>query len=69
MSNADQLVNSYLFDNLKTFHGAQWPDQHTFLLKWPLFIAVQLFGATPSAFASLTVATVLLTVSLLALVM
>ncbi|HSX33774.1 MAG TPA: PIG-L family deacetylase [Candidatus Saccharimonadales bacterium] len=69
MSNSDQLVNTYLFDNAKTFHGAQWPDQHTFLLKWPLFLVVHLFGATPHAFTAFTVGVVLATVGLLALIL
>ncbi|MET0779332.1 MAG: PIG-L family deacetylase [Candidatus Saccharimonadales bacterium] len=69
MNNADQLVNTYLFDNTKTFHGALWPDQHTFLLKWPVFIAIRLFGATPGAFTAFTVALALLTVSLLAFIL
>jgi putative flippase GtrA/LmbE family N-acetylglucosaminyl deacetylase len=69
MGNADQLVNTYLFDDAQTFHGAQWPGQHTFLLKWPLFMAVRLFGATAQTFTIFTVGTVLLTVGLLALLM
>ncbi len=61
-SNSDQLVNSYLFENLRTFQNADFPGAHTFLLKWPIFLIIRLLGATPFAmqFAtiSLSVATV-----------
>lgn len=63
--NADQLVNSYLFEHASTFHGAMLPGQHTFLLKWPLFLAVKLGGFSAAAFTVATVATVLATVFLL----
>jgi LmbE family N-acetylglucosaminyl deacetylase len=69
MGNADQLVNTYLFDDAKTFHGAQWPSQHSFLLKWPLFMIIRLFGATPHAFMTFTVGIALLSVALLALIL
>src|SRR5947209_7225934 len=42
LGNADQLVNPYLFQDNTTFHGAQFPGQHTFLIKWPLFYLVKL---------------------------
>ncbi|HEV7454094.1 MAG TPA: PIG-L family deacetylase [Candidatus Saccharimonadales bacterium] len=69
MNNSDQLVNTYLFGDTKVFHGALWPDQHTFLLKWPVFLAIRLFGATAGAFTAFTVALVLLTVGLLAFIL
>jgi LmbE family N-acetylglucosaminyl deacetylase len=69
MDNSDQLVNTYLFNDTATFHGAQWPDQHAFLLKWPVFLAIRLFGATPGAFTAFTVGLVLATVGLLAFIL
>ena len=39
--NADQLVNSFLFEHSSTFHGALLPGQHTFLIKWPLFLTLK----------------------------
>lgn len=66
LANADQLVGSYLMQNTQTFQGAIFPDQHTFLLKLPLFLFVHLLGSSPFAFCFVTVLTVLLTVSGLA---
>ncbi|HSX00293.1 MAG TPA: PIG-L family deacetylase [Patescibacteria group bacterium] len=62
--NADQLINSYLFEHAATFHGATLPGQHTFLFKWPLFLAIKLAGFSTAAFTVATVATVLATVFL-----
>ncbi len=62
LANADQLVNSYLFERAGVFRDAWWPSAHTFLLKWPLFLMVHALGATPNSFTVLTVVTVLLTV-------
>lgn len=67
LANSDQLVYSFLMENAATFRGAILPGAHAFLLKWPLFFAVKLFGATNNAFIVFTVLTVLLTVGLLAL--
>jgi LmbE family N-acetylglucosaminyl deacetylase len=64
--NADQLINSYLFENNSTFHGALFPGQHSFLLKWPLFFLIKVFGYSSTAFTLFTVATVILTVLVLA---
>lgn len=61
--NADQLVDSYLFENAHTAHGASFPGQHTFLFKWPLFWLQHVFGYSSSGFVALTVLVVLLTVS------
>lgn len=65
-SNADQLVSPYLFEDAKTFEGAQFPGQHTFLLKWPFFALFNLVGFSADAFIVATVLTVLATVGLLA---
>ena len=68
-SNADQLVNTYLFGHSATFHGALFPGQHTFLLKWPLFWLVKLFGSTTTAFTVFTAGTVIITVGALAAIL
>jgi LmbE family N-acetylglucosaminyl deacetylase/putative flippase GtrA len=61
-SNADQLVNSRLFDSRATFQNAIFPDQHSFLIKWPLFYLIRLFNYTPAASVWITALAVLLTV-------
>ena len=63
--NADQLIDSYLFQNAKTFHDASFPGAHTFLLKWPLFAFMQLLGHSDFSFVFVTVLLVLLTVGTL----
>lgn len=65
-SNADQLVNPYLFEHSATLHGALWPAPHNFLIKWPIFYLVKLFGYSSFAFSLLTVLCALVTVSALA---
>ncbi|HWT55743.1 MAG TPA: PIG-L family deacetylase [Candidatus Microsaccharimonas sp.] len=65
-NNADQLVDSYLFENAQTVHGASFPGQHTFLFKWPLFWLQHVFGYTPTGFIVLTTLVVLVTVGGLA---
>lgn len=65
-SNADHLANVYLVEDRTTFHEATFPGQHTFLIKWPLFWLVKVFGATPSAFTWTTVGVVLATVLVVA---
>lgn len=62
-SNADQLVNSYLFDSGTVFKEASLPGQHTFLLKWPLLYLVKLLGSTPAAFSVVTVLSAVITVA------
>lgn len=62
LGNADQLVNVYLFDNMKTFRGAVFPDQHSFLFKWPLFWLVHMTGSSGAAFVVWTVITALIAV-------
>ncbi|MDB5170043.1 MAG: hypothetical protein JWN82_439 [Candidatus Saccharibacteria bacterium] len=65
-SNADQIVNPYLFADSSTFSGAQLPGAHTFLLKWPLFWLVGMLGVSNLTLALSTLLAVGLTVSLLA---
>jgi LmbE family N-acetylglucosaminyl deacetylase len=67
--NADQLINSFLFENATTFHGAVFPGSHSFLLKWPLFFIVHLFGSPEIALGVITILITLLTVGFLAAVM
>jgi LmbE family N-acetylglucosaminyl deacetylase len=64
--NADQLVNSYLFENAHTFQEAVFPSQHSFLLKWPLFWIIRLFHFSNGAFITITVLAALVTVAALA---
>nr|AIA16972.1 hypothetical protein [uncultured bacterium]AIA16997.1 Unknown Function [uncultured bacterium] len=61
-SNADQLVDSYLFESSETFSGATFPIQHTFLLKWPVFWLQSLIGLNHLSFVLSTVFVVLATV-------
>ncbi|HSX53092.1 MAG TPA: PIG-L family deacetylase [Patescibacteria group bacterium] len=68
-NNADQTVNSLLFDHTGTFRGAMFPGQHSSLIKWPMFWLIKLFGYSQSTFATFTAAISLLTVSLLALLL
>jgi LmbE family N-acetylglucosaminyl deacetylase len=68
-SNADQLANSYLFENSHTFHDATLPGSHSFLLKWPLFYLIKLFGYSSGSFITLTVLSVLATVAVLSFIL
>jgi len=65
-TNADQLIDSYLFQNIATFKGATFPGAHTFLLKWPLFIIERLFNYSPVVLIILTVLVSVATVAGLA---
>jgi LmbE family N-acetylglucosaminyl deacetylase len=67
--NADQLVNPYLFDHANTFHGALFPGQHTFLIKWPIFFLIKLFGFSGNAFLAFTIGIVIVTVALFAMIL
>ncbi len=67
--NADQLSDPYLFANLHTFHGAQFPGAHTFLLKWPIFWLLAATGITSTSLLIATVSVVLVAVGTLALVL
>lgn len=62
-TNADQVANTFLLDGGATTSGAVLPTQHTFLLKIPFFWLVNWFGATPTAFAVMTVVLCLATVA------
>jgi len=46
---------AFLFESANTFRNALLPGQHTFLLKWPLFLLIHLFGATGTVFSVFTV--------------
>jgi hypothetical protein len=66
LHNADQLSDPYMFADSKTFHGALFPVAHTFLLKWPIFWLVSVFGVSSVTITSATVAVAMLTVGALA---
>lgn len=66
LTNADQLVDSYLFTDWKTFQQAHFPATHTFFLKWPLFVLGAALGNSGRVIEGLTVFVVLTTVLLLA---
>lgn len=69
LGNADQLVNAALLKDPATFNGALFPDQHTFLLKLPFFLLIQLLHASPFAYCFVTVLAVLITVGALAYIL
>ncbi|HVO86429.1 MAG TPA: PIG-L family deacetylase [Candidatus Binatia bacterium] len=68
-SNADQLVNTYLFTHPSALASAIFPSAHTMLIKWPLFGLIKIFGMSSSTLVIFTVLTVLLTVGLLAAIL
>jgi LmbE family N-acetylglucosaminyl deacetylase len=68
-ANADQLVNSYLFQDHTTFHNAYFPSAHTFLIKWPLFFLIRIFGITSATLVLFTAGLVLATVALFAAIL
>lgn len=63
--NADQTINSYLFKTVG-LHDSVLPSAHTFLIKWPLFMLVKIFGFSATAIGFATIFVCLLTVFLLA---
>jgi LmbE family N-acetylglucosaminyl deacetylase len=67
--NADQLIDPYLFEHASTFHNAIFPGQHSFLIKWPLFLLVSLCGSSTAAFLIATIAISLLTVGILVVIL
>ena len=69
LSNADQLVNPYLFQNAATFHNALFPGAHSFLIKWPVFWLIRVFGSSGTAFTVFTVGLVIATVGALVYIM
>jgi LmbE family N-acetylglucosaminyl deacetylase len=69
LSNADQLVNPYLFQNSAAFHNALFPAAHSFLIKWPIFLLIKVFGSSGTAFTVFTVSTVVATVGGLAFIL
>ncbi|MBL8122460.1 PIG-L family deacetylase [Candidatus Saccharibacteria bacterium] len=62
MNNSDQLADSYMFESWHTFQKSHFPATHTFLLKWPIFIATSAFGNTDTSIQIATIAVVTLTV-------
>jgi len=68
-TNADQLVNSFLFESSRTFHDALLPSAHSFLVKWPVFWLVHLCHSSQAAFQITTIGLSLVTVGSLAFVL
>lgn len=64
--NADQFSDAFLFDGWSSFHGALFPGAHTFLMKWPVFALMGLYGYHTFVFLIVTVLMVLVTVAALA---
>lgn len=64
--NADQLADPLLFGDRTVFHGAAFPAQHTFLLKWPLFYLIKLAGYSQLSFIIMTMLVAVATVALFA---
>lgn len=60
--NADQLVNALLLDNAEVFRDAVFPVNHTFLIKWPVFLLEKLLGLGDSAYIVVTIMVVLTTI-------
>lgn len=69
MANADQLVNTYLFENGQVFQNSSLPAAHSFLVKWPLFWLTHIYGASDAAFMIFTLLIVILTVGILAVIL
>jgi GlcNAc-PI de-N-acetylase len=67
--NADQLINSYLFENLETFRASLIPNAHTFLIKWPLFIILRIFQHSDKILILLTMLVSLLTIGCFAYIL
>lgn len=68
-SNADQLVNPYLFEDWQTFRQALFPEAHSFLIKWPLFFLISLIGPSNLTYAVFTIAIAVVTVMSLAFIL
>lgn len=69
LGNADQLVNPYLFTNSATFHNALFPGAHSFLIKWPIFFLIKIFGFSGAAFTVFTVGLVIVTIACLVIIL
>jgi LmbE family N-acetylglucosaminyl deacetylase len=67
--NADQVVAPLLFQHAATFHGALFPGQHTFLIKWPVFLLIYVFGTSAQAIIACTVGLVLITIGCFAAIL
>jgi hypothetical protein len=63
--NQGQSVFVQLMANFQTFHHAILSSQQTFILKWPVYLVISLFGASSAGIIGGTIFIVLLTVGLL----
>ena len=69
LSNADELANGDIMGHIHDLSSAILPGQHTFLLKWPLFLLVGALGNTKNAVTLLTVAIALITIGAFAFIL
>lgn len=69
LANADQLVNSLLFNNVDSIKNALLPQAHSFLIKWPLFLVSGILGSKPWVLVTMTVVLALTTVGSLAYIL
>lgn len=68
-NNADQLINPVLLNGGAAFGDADFPAQHTFLLKWPLFLIISLAGLSSGAYFAVSALVVMVTVAALAYIL
>lgn len=62
LSNADNLVNSLMFNSVQGLHDSLLPQAHTFLIKWPLFLLAGLLGNKAVIITIITILVCLLTI-------
>lgn len=61
-SNADSIIDGYMFEGMETFQESIFPGTHSFLLKWPVFAISAFFGNTESTYVITTILLYLATV-------
>ncbi len=67
--NADQFIDAYMFESWETFGASIFPGTHSFLMKWPVFVLLALFGASSTVLMVGTIGLSLVTVGVLAYVL
>ena len=68
-TNADQLIDGYLFESSDVFKHATFPGAHTYLIKWPLFALAGILGSASWAVTVLTVLCALIPIAALAVLL
>ena len=68
-TNSDQIVNPYLFEDMRTFKSALFPVDHTFLIKWPIFLLIRAAMFSGLSYTFWTVVFCLTTVGCLGLLL